>query len=279
MNTQGDGSSRAGPSRRAMIRATGAGLVGFGVPAGAAKGQAAGAASPAVGAAPSDGREAAPAPHVAPLNRFPRMVQEHYVRLVREAERAGNEARAALKTKADAERYVASARERVKASFGPFPEKTPLNARVTGVVERDGYEIEKVIFESRPGFLVTANLYVPTNRQGPRPGVVGSCGHSANGKAAGTYQSFAQGLARLGYVCLIFDPVGQGERLQYAGAGRKPTIGAGVSEHLMAGNQQFLVGDFLGSWRAWDALPTGRGGLPGYPSFPTASPRRPSARP
>ena len=74
--------------------------------------------------------------------------------------------------------------------------KTPLAPAITGVVERDAYKIEKVIFESRPEFLVTANLYVPKNRKFPLPGVVGSCGHSENGKAAEPYQSFAQGPAR-----------------------------------------------------------------------------------
>ena len=134
-----------------------------------------------------------------------------------------------------------------------MPEKTPLNPRTTGVVERDRYVIEKVVFESRPGFLVTANLYLPKGRRGPAPGVVGTCGHSNNGKAGETYQSFAQGLARLGYVCLLFDPIGQGERLQYVGAGM-PKVGSGTGEHLYAGNQQFLVGEFVGSWRAWDGI-------------------------
>jgi dienelactone hydrolase/pimeloyl-ACP methyl ester carboxylesterase len=84
--------------------------------------------------------------------------------------------------------------------------------------------------------------------------VVASCGHSANGKAAEPYQSFAQGLARLGYVVLIFDPIGQGERLQYGHQEVKTRPGVGVGEHLYAGNQQFLVGEFFGSWRAWDGI-------------------------
>src|SRR3954469_7217082 len=87
-----------------------------------------------------------------PLNRFPRMMQEWLVEQGRASEQRGNEARAAVKTKADAEAYVRSVRERVMKCFGPFPEKTPLNAKVTGVVERDVYKIEKVIFESRPDF-------------------------------------------------------------------------------------------------------------------------------
>lgn len=189
-----------------------------------------------------------------PLNRFPRMVQEHFVRQVRAAEEKGNALRRAVKSQADAEAYVKNVREKIAAVFQLPTEKTPLNAKVTDVVERDTYRIEKVIFESRPQFLVTANLYVPKNRKFPLPGVVGSCGHSATGKAIDAYQSFAQGLARQGYVTLIFDPIGQGERLQYVDANLKPRRGLSVSEHLYAGNQQFLVGEFFGAWRAWDGI-------------------------
>ena len=188
------------------------------------------------------------------LNRFPRMIQEYLVRRVREAEALANKARAALKTKADAEEYVESVRRRIGACFGPEPERTPLNPRVTGTVERDAYTIENVLFESRPGMLVTANLYIPKGRPFPLPGVVGTCGHSANGKAEAAYQSFSQGLARQGYVVLIFDPIGQGERLQYVDEKLGSRIGVGVREHLYAGNQQLLVGEFFGSWRAWDGI-------------------------
>src|SRR5262249_61989104 len=117
---------------------------------------------------------------------------------VRAAEQAGLKARAALQTRTDAEAYVQAVRKKIQLCFGPFPEKTPLNPRVTGKVERDAYTIEKVIFESRPQFLVTANLYVPKGKALPVPGVVGSCGHSVNGKGEAAYQWFAQGLARRG---------------------------------------------------------------------------------
>ncbi len=189
-----------------------------------------------------------------PLNRFPRMVQEWFVEQVRQAEQRGLRIKQGLKSRADAEKYVASVRAKIRQCFGPEPERTPLNARVTGIVERDTYTIEKVIFESRPGFPVTANLYLPRNRKGPLPAVVGTCGHSDNGKAAEPYQAFSQGLARLGYVCLIYDPIGQGERLQYVNDDLSPAKRAGVTEHLHAGNQQFLVGEFLGMWRAWDGI-------------------------
>ena len=202
-------------------------------------------------AAPADaGQPASPEP----LNRFPRMVQEYFVQRVRAIEQTGNQRRVQLKTKADAEAYIREVRAKIQQCFGPWPEKTPLNPRITGVVERDAYNVEKLIFESRPGFLVTANLYVPKGRSFPLPAVVGSCGHSDNGKASELYQSFAQGLARLGYVVLLYDPLGQGERLQYVDEKLQPRVGVGTREHLYAGNQQFLVGEFVGSWRAWDGM-------------------------
>jgi len=189
-----------------------------------------------------------------PLNRFPRMVHEYYVRRVRELSRQRLERFARIRSRADAEAYVREVREKIRACFGPLPERTPLNPRVTGTVERDAYRIEKVIFESRPGFLVTANLYIPKGRKFPLPAVVGTCGHSDNGKAAEFYQAFSQGLARLGYVVLIYDPIGQGERLQYLDENFKPRFRPGTAEHLHAGNQQFLVGEFFGTWRAWDGI-------------------------
>ena len=190
----------------------------------------------------------------APLNRFPRMVQEYFVEQVRMVDRQVEARYAGLDNRAEAQAYVRDVQEKIQRCFGPWPEKTPLNPRVTGIVERDEYTIENIIFESRPGFLVTANLYVPKGRPFPLPGVVGTCGHSSNGKAVEPYQSFAQGLARLGYVVLIYDPIGQGERLQYPNDQLKSRIGVGVREHLYAGNQQFLVGEFFGAWRAWDGI-------------------------
>jgi len=200
------------------------------------------------GAAKSDGDS------LTPLNRFPRMVQEYFVDQVRQVDRRVDQRYAALTSRQEAEACIHEVQEKIQRCFGPWPEKTPLNPHITGVVERDAYRIEKVIFESRPNFLVTANLYVPKGRDLPLPGVVGACGHSNNGKAAEPYQAFAQGLARQGYVVLIFDPIGQGERLQYPNEKLQSRIGVGVREHLYGGNQQFLIGEFFGAWRAWDGI-------------------------
>jgi len=191
---------------------------------------------------------------LAPLNRFPRAVQEWTIAQAREVEKRSLETQAKLKTKDDALAYIRTVKEKISKCFGPPPEKTPLNAKVTGALDRDTYTIEKVIFESRPGFLVAANLYLPKGAKEKRPGVIGSCGHSLTGKAEPAYQSFAQGLARMGYVVLIYDPIGQGERVQYGHISAKDRPSVGVGEHLLAGNQQFLVGEFFGMWRAWDGI-------------------------
>jgi len=189
-----------------------------------------------------------------PLNRFPRAVHEYFVRSVRDVEQKGNKNRWAINSRHEAEIYVQGVREKINQCFGPWPEKTPLNVRITGIIERDAYHIEKVIFNSRPDFPVTANLYVPKGKKFPLPAVIGTCGHSDSGKAYPEYQSFAQGLVLQGYVVLIYDPIGQGERLQYLTNEFKPRYGIGVTEHLHAGNQMFLTGESLNSWFAWDGI-------------------------
>lgn len=187
-------------------------------------------------------------------NRFPRMVHEYFVQQLKKIEEKANERRSAIKTTDEAEAYIQNLREKIQLSFGPWPEKTPLNPRIIKVIEHDTYRIENIIFESRPQFLVTANLYIPKGRNFPLPGVIGTMGHSKNGKASRLYQSFAQGLVKQGYVVLNYDPIGQGERLQYPDENLKSKVGGPVAEHLYAGNQQFLVGEFFGSWRAWDGI-------------------------
>ncbi|WP_411274040.1 alpha/beta hydrolase family protein [Daejeonella sp.] len=191
---------------------------------------------------------------ISPLNRFPRMVQEYFLGRFREIEQVSEKRRAGLQSKTDAEAYVREIQGKIQKCFGPWPEKTQLNARTTGTLERDAYKIEKIIFESRPGFLVTANLYIPKGLNTPLPAIIGTCGHGDPGKATPVYQSFAQGLARKGYIVLIFDPIGQGERVQYLSSELKPQRGIGVSEHNYAGSQMVLCGEALSAWLTWDAI-------------------------
>ena len=63
-----------------------------------------------------------------------------------------------------------------------MPRRTPLNAVVHGRTERSDYSIEKVYFESLPGFFVTGSLYRPLGRSGPFAGVLSPHGHWNNGR-------------------------------------------------------------------------------------------------
>jgi len=91
----------------------------------------------------------------------------------------------------------------------PKPERPPLNPRVTGVVERPAYRIEKLYYESLPKLYVTANLYVPEGLTAPAPGVLYVCGHSEQQKVH--YQAHPRRFAQLGFVCLIVETVQLGE--------------------------------------------------------------------
>jgi len=180
------------------------------------------------------------------------MVHEYFVRREREVNRVRAEAMAKIKTPAQLRRLQADVRRKIRACFPQLPARTPLNARVTGVIERRQHRIEKVIYESRPDLPVTASLYVPADTSTPRPAVLGTCGHSDDGKACDVYQTFSAHLAMQGYVVLIYDPISQGERLQYTHVRGKARPRGCTREHNMMGNQMSLVGDSFGSWRAWD---------------------------
>jgi hypothetical protein len=105
-----------------------------------------------------------------PLNRFPRMVQEFFVERENEIHQQRLKRLAELTTRADAEAYVQTVREKIRDCFGPFPEKTPLNPRVMKVVEREAYRIENVLFESYGPRLhpPPSTLYCTTSRGSSR---------------------------------------------------------------------------------------------------------------
>ena len=151
---------------------------------------------------------------------YSRCLPNYLSSLARAAYEKRNRAIAALTTPDAIHKRQRWATETLWSLIGGQPERTPLNARVTGTLEREGYRLEKVVYESRPGVFVTANLYIPTTAKPPYPGVLFQMGHSLLGKGYASYQKCCQGLARLGYVVLAFDPMGQGERIFYPDAER-----------------------------------------------------------
>ena len=79
-------------------------------------------------------------------------------------------------------------RATITESVGGFPERTPLNARITGTLDRGDYKIEKIVFESQPRFFVTANLYLPKTGSPPYPAILYPLGHELGGKSNATWQ-------------------------------------------------------------------------------------------
>ena len=86
--------------------------------------------------------------------------------------------------------------------------RTPLRASVLGRIERAGYVVEKISYESLPKVYVTANLYLPTDSPGPFPTVIYVCGHAFSPHGAKTsYQRHGHTLAKHGYAALVIDPI------------------------------------------------------------------------
>jgi dienelactone hydrolase len=134
-------------------------------------------------------------------------------------------------------------REEVTASCGlvPFPEKTPLQSKVFDRVERDGYTIEKVYFQSYPGFYVAGNLYRPRNAgTGPFPGVLNPHGHWSNGRMAdepdGSLAARCIHFARQGMVAFSYDMVGYNDTF-FKDHGAVPTS-AFYARHRRFGTNQ-----------------------------------------
>ena len=147
-------------------------------------------------------------------------------------------------------------RDHFMTAIGDLPEeRTPLNVQCTGSLDRGGFTIEKLIYESMPEFYVTAALYVPKGIESPQPAVVFVHGHSDLGKSYPTYQAVCVDLAANGFVVLAVDPPGQGERFQYfdSETGER-IIGGCTTEHTYAGLQFTLAGASIGRHFVWDVM-------------------------
>jgi dienelactone hydrolase len=120
-----------------------------------------------------------------------------------------------VKTSADFEKLRPGLHQQYMDMLGlwPVPEKTPLNAKVTGTYEDAGVRVEKLQFQSRPGLYVTANLYLPNPAKGPYPAILYSIGHYRGGRDGHKTQVSDQGLwfASHGYVALLYDTIELGE--------------------------------------------------------------------
>lgn len=134
---------------------------------------------------------------------------------------------------------------------GPFQESTPLNARITGRLERKEYVVEKILFESHQNVFVSANLYLPKNVSLPRPAVLNVIGHSSDGKAADKVQMRSIAQAKKGFIVLTMDCLGQGERQvkEYTSWSNPPG-----NAHQIIGIQAFISGTHVFNFMVWDAI-------------------------
>ena len=152
---------------------------------------------------------------------------------------------------------IAEYQKRLRSKFleaiGEFPQRTPLNPQITGVVQRKGYKVGKVIFESQPKHYVSAVLFLPDSakHKPPYPGVLVPCGHSRNGKAYESYQTMGALLALNGMAALVFDPIDQGERSQMPS--RLPEL-QGTKAHTMLGVGSILLGRNTARFEIWDGM-------------------------
>jgi len=147
------------------------------------------------------------------------------------------------------EKRAAWLREHIRVSCGlvPEPERTPLNAKVFGRLERDGYTIEKAYFESRPGFYVCGNLYRPRGKKGPFPAIACPHGHWKDGRFGnepeprGSVPARCITLARMGCVVFSYDMVGYNDS--------KAQIG-----HSIASTRNELWGISLMGLQTWNSV-------------------------
>jgi dienelactone hydrolase len=179
---------------------------------------------------------------------------------------------AAVASQADLDALQAALRATFLRLLGGFPERPGIPpVHRAGTIEAEDYLVEKLAYESFPGYFVSALLYKPRKVTAPVPGVLSPCGHSTNGKAAGAYQKLHVNLTKRGCMVLTYDPVGQGERSQFWDAERRRSrFNLSCGEHAVLGNPLYLLGTNLARYRIWD----GMRGLDYLTTLPEVDPAR-----
>jgi len=160
-----------------------------------------------------------------------------------------------LRTKSEWEQRQKEMRQIMWKVLGPLPDKTPLNPQITGKIQKDGFSIENIIYESLPGFYVTASLFLPDNLQKPNPAILFCSGHSTEAYRKQSYQMPLLNLVKKGFIVLAIDPVGQGERLQYFDIEKGLSIiGSSTKEHSYPSVQTALIGQSVARYFVWDGI-------------------------
>ncbi len=200
-------------------------------------------------------------------------VHRQLLELAAEAEKKRRAKFAAVKTPAELETLQKELRQKFLDLLDGLPAVAAGAPAVkkTGRIDGDDYTIDKLVYESLPGYFVSALLYLPKKRDGAVPGILSPCGHSNIGKANATYQTLHINLAKRGYAVLTYDPVGQAERSQFWDKDKERSkYNLTCGEHAVLGNPLYLLGTSLARYRIWDGLR----GLDYLCSLPEVDPKK-----
>jgi len=184
-----------------------------------------------------------------------KMVYNHILSLASDLFHRADEERNAVKTADEALDYIRGVRSRFRELVGWMPDvKDPPQAQRVGLIKKDDYILEKLIYESLPGLHIPAHLYIPKREEKP-PVILFISGHWAKAKAEPFHQKVASRFAKNGLAVFFYDPYSQGERIQYYDPWRMDSrIGGSTSEHTYTGLQALLVGSSMAALMILDAV-------------------------
>ena len=181
------------------------------------------------------------------VNHLTRQAEDYY--------KTRDELIAKLKTKGDWQKRQQAVKNKLKEIIGPFPKKEALNPEITGIIQKEGYRIEKIIYEPVPGYYETGCLYIPDNIKGKAPAILNGFGHDQASFREEYYQVIITNLVKKGMIVFAIDPLGQGEHVQYYNPDIKfSAIGYSVIEHCYFGNVCFLAGVSSAKHFIWDGM-------------------------
>ena len=181
------------------------------------------------------------------LNHLTKQAEEYYK--IRDNEIAR------LKTKSDWLKRQQVVKSKLKELIGAWPRKEALNPEITGVIQKEGYRIEKIIYEPVPGYYETGCLYIPDKINGKAPAILNVFGHDQASFREEYYQVIITNLVKKGMIVFAIDPLGQGEHVQFYDPKVKfSAIGYSVLEHEYMGNLCFLSGVSSAKHFIWDGI-------------------------
>lgn len=188
-----------------------------------------------------------------------RMIAEDVQRRLRESNERSSAAWKNISSRAEWEQFRTAKLAALRNSLGQPATPGPLRQRVTGKLRGEGYRIENLVFQSRPGLWITANLYRPDKPRALMPGILISHAHHTP-KEHGELQDMGVTWARAGCLVLVMDHLGHGERRQHpfrsASDYSRPFQVSRQDYYFRydAGIQLHLAGESLVGWIAWDLM-------------------------